>query len=137
LHKPPPPLDPSQPAGEAMSACVSDRESALQPAEVRMMLIAGGDLRAMEETAVAVYRAGHIPILSEWLSSPLASVGDPSATPDAEFTELTHPIAERLLARCDAVVRVDGHAAGADLMVALARQRGIRVYQDLTDALAG
>lgn len=109
----------------------------LQPAEVRMMLIAGGDLRAMEETAVAVYRAGHIPILSEWLASPLVSIGDPSASLDTGFTELTHPIAERLLARCDAVVRVDGHAAGADLMVARARLRGIRVFQDLTDALAG
>ena len=35
------------------------------------------------------------------------------------------------------VLRVDGLAPGADLMVALARQRGIRVYQDLQDALAG
>jgi hypothetical protein len=119
------------------TTAVSDEENVLQPSEVRMMLIAGGDLRAMEEAAVAVYRAGHIPILSEWLSSPLASIGGPSASLEAEFTELTHPIAERLLARCDAVVRVDGRAAGADLMVALARQRGIRVFQDLTDALAG
>ena len=101
-----------------------------------MMLIAGGDLRSMEETAVAVYRAGHIPILAEWLSSPLVSIGGPSEDLE-EFTELMHPVAERLLARCDAVLRVEGLAAGADLMVALARQRGIRVYQDLTDALAG
>jgi len=111
--------------------------SVLQPTEVRMMLIAGADLRTMEETAVALYRAGHIPILSEWLSSPLVSVGGPSGSLEAEFTELVHPIAERLLGRCDAVIRVDGHAAGADLVVALARQRGIRVYQSLDEALAG
>jgi hypothetical protein len=112
-------------------------EVALQPAEVRMVLIAGGDLRVMEETAVEVYRAGHIPILCEWFASPLVSIGGPPNEIEPEFTELVHPIAERLLARCDSVLRVDGLAAGADLMVALARQRGIRVYQDLQDALAG
>jgi hypothetical protein len=102
-----------------------------------MVLIAGGDLRLMEETAVEVYRAGHIPILCEWFSSPLVSIGGPSGNLEPEFTEIVHPIAERLLARCDAVLRVDGLAAGADLMVALARQRGIRVYQDLREALTG
>ena len=112
-------------------------EVVLQPAEVRMMLIAGGDLRQMEETAVQVYRAGHIPILCEWFASPLVSISGPSSPIEPEFTELMHPIAERLLARCDSVLRVDGLAVGADLMVALARQRGIRVYQDLQEALAG
>lgn len=112
-------------------------ETLLQPAEVRMVLIAGGDLHMMEETAVIVYRAGHIPILSEWFASPLVSVGGPTNQTEAEFTELVHPIAERLLARCDSVLRLDGLAAGADLIVALARQRGIRVYRDLHEALAG
>ena len=111
-------------------------DAVLQPAEVRMVLIAGGDLRLMEETAVEVYRAGHIPILCEWFASPLVSIGG-TGPADPEFTELVHPIAERLLGRCDSVLRVDGLAAGADLMVALARQRGIRVFHDLQDALAG
>ena len=119
------------------SVSASVQESILQPSEVRMVLIAGGDLRTMEETAVAVYRAGHIPILAEWLSSQLVSIGGPSGNLGAEFTELMHPVAERLLARCDAVLRVDGLAVGADFLVALARQRGIRVHQDLTEALAG
>lgn len=112
-------------------------EAVLQPAEVRMVLIAGGDLHLMEETAVHVYRAGHIPILCEWFASPLVSIGGSSSPAGPEFTDLVHPIAERLLARCDSVLRVDGLAAGADLMVALARQRGIRVYQDLQEALEG
>ena len=112
-------------------------EGTLQAAEVRMVLIAGGDLRLMEETAVEVYRAGHIPILCEWFSFPLISIGGQSQNLDSEFSEPLHPIAERLLRRCDAVLRVEGLAAGADLMVALARQRGIRVHQDLQEALAG
>ena len=111
-------------------------EAVLQPAEVRMVLIAGGDLRHMEATAVAVYRAGHIPILSEWFASPLESIAGARGA-DPEFMELVHPIVERLLARCDSVLRVDGVAAGADLIVALARQRGLRVYRDLEEALAG
>lgn len=112
-------------------------DGAPQGAEVRMVLIAGGDLRLMEEAAVEVYRAGHIPILCEWFSFPLISIAGPPGNLDSEFTELVHPIGERLLGRCDAVLRVDGLAPGADLMVALARQRGIRVHQDLQEALAG
>ena len=112
-------------------------EGAPQPAEVRMVLIAGGDLRLMEETALEVYRAGHIPILCEWFSFPLVSISGSSGDLETEVTEHVHPIAERLLGRCDAVLRVDGLAATADLIVALARQRGIRVYQDIQAALAG
>jgi len=111
-------------------------EGAVPPAEVRMVLIAGGDLRLMEETALEVYRAGHIPILCEWFSFPLVSIGGSSGDLETEVDELVHPIAERLLGRCDAVLRVEGLATTADLMVALARQRGIRVYQDLQEALA-
>jgi hypothetical protein len=112
-------------------------ETILQPSEVRMVLITGGNLRVMEETAVAVYRAGHIPMLCEWFSSPLESIGGTSGTYEANFTELLHPIAERLLNRCDAVLRLNGLAAGADLLVALARSRGVRVFTDVDDALAG
>lgn len=140
----PAPLTPASLKGESMRVTTSysdlarpQMEGVPQPVEVRMLLIAGGDLHLMEETAVAVYRAGHIPILCEWFSSPLVSIGGPSGNFETDFTELVHPIAERLLARCDAVLRVEGLAAGADLMVALARQRGIRIYSDLQEALAG
>src|SRR5258708_16669909 len=112
-------------------------EPVLQPSEVRTMLMAGADLRMMEEAAVSVYRAGHVPVLSEWFSSPLVSIGAPDGTSDAEFQELLHPIAERLLARCDAVLRLDGLAAGADLLVALARAKGLRIYRSVDEALAG
>src|SRR5207248_643149 len=74
--------------------------------------------------------------LCEWFAFPLVSIAGSNSW-EPEFTELMHPISERLLARCDSVLRVGGLAAGADLVVALARQRGIRVYQDLDDAPAG
>jgi hypothetical protein len=125
------------PSSTSSSVRGTQIETVLQPSEVRMVLITGGDLRVMEETAVSVYRAGHIPLLCEWFSSPLTSIGGQSDTVESSFTELVHPIAERLLGRCDAILRVEGLAAGADLLVAMARARGVRVYRDLDEALAG
>jgi len=112
-------------------------ETFLQPSEMRLVLITGGDLRLMEETAVVVYRAGHIPMLCEWFASPLESIGGQSGSYETAFTELVHPIAERLLNRCDSVLRLKGSSASADLLVALARSRGVRVYSTLQEALAG
>ena len=47
------------------------------------------------------------------------------------FEEIFHPIAERLLERCDACLRIGGPSEGADRMVATARRLGKTVYHDL------
>lgn len=47
--------------------------------------------------------------------------------------EIFHPVAERLLTRCDAVLRIGGPSAGADMMVAQARAQGKTVYTGLDD----
>ena len=52
---------------------------------------------------------------------------------DEAFTEVFHPIAERLLEKCDAVLRVGGASSGADMMVDMARQRGLRVFHNPAD----
>ena len=52
---------------------------------------------------------------------------------DEGFNEVFHPIAERLLARCDGVLRVGGASQGADLMVEVARRRGLRVFHALRE----
>jgi hypothetical protein len=44
-----------------------------------------------------------------------------------------HPVAERLVARCDAVLRIGGPSAGADEMVAIAERSGARIYRSLED----
>jgi molybdopterin biosynthesis enzyme len=59
---------------------------------------------------------GHVPVVGEWL---------------ALFDEIFHPTAERLLARCDAVLRVGGASHGADRMVQVARERGLAVFSSL------
>ncbi len=91
------------------------------------------NVRAMEEFALPLFRAGHIPIVGEWLALPLVALAGSRAVGDAPFDEIFHPIAERLLSHCDGVLRVGGASAGADLMVAVARERGLRVFTQLSE----
>ena len=58
---------------------------------------------------------------------------DPGRSATRPFNEIFHPIAERLLERCDAVLRVGGASQGADLMVRVAEARGLHVYRRLSD----
>ena len=62
---------------------------------------------------------------------PLVALAGSRAVGDAAFDEIFHPIAERLLERCNAVLRVGGASQGADLMVRLARERGLEIFHDL------
>ena len=91
------------------------------------------NLRAMEAVALPLFRAGHIPVVGEWLALPLVTLAGSQRVGDAAFDEIFHPIAERLLARCDAVLRVGGASQGADLMVRIARDRGLAVFSRLED----
>ena len=106
----------------------------MQPAETRMIFVVGSNVRLMEWAALSLFRAGHIPVLGQWFW-PLVP-GD-TAPPDAEFDEFGDPVAERLLGRCDAILRVDGPAPEADALVGFARLRGLRIYYSLEDAIAG
>jgi hypothetical protein len=91
------------------------------------------NVRAMEAYALPLFRAGHIPLIGEWLALPLVALAGSRRVGDAPFEEIFHPIAERLLERCDAVLRVGGPSQGADLMVKVARERGLRVFQKLAE----
>jgi hypothetical protein len=94
------------------------------------------NVAAMEQYALPLFRAGHIPIVAEWMALPLAALAGSRRAGDAPFDEIFHPIAERLLERCDAVLRVGGPSQGADEMVRIARARGLAVYHAL-DAVPG
>ena len=91
------------------------------------------NVRAMEDYALSIYRAGHLPVLGEWLALPLVKLAGSKKVGDAPFNEIFHPISERLLEKCDAVLRVGGASQGADLMVELARKHGLRVFHALED----
>ncbi len=91
------------------------------------------NVRVMEAYALPIFRAGHIPLLGEWLALPLVSLAGSQRVGDEPFNAIFHPIAERLLGHCDAVLRVGGASQGADLMVEVARQNGLQVYHRLSE----
>jgi hypothetical protein len=91
------------------------------------------NVRRMEAYALPLFRAGHVPILGEWLALPLTVLAGSQQVGDAAFNEIFHPIAERLLDHCDAVLRVGGTSQGADLMVSVARQHGLQVFNHLSE----
>lgn len=92
-----------------------------------------GNITAMEALALPLFRAGHIPVVGEWFALPLCKLAGSTRVGDAAFQEIFHPIAERLLTRCDAVLRTGGASQGADLMVSVAQKAGLAVYWQLED----
>jgi hypothetical protein len=99
----------------------------------------GGDPEAMaanlarlEAAAWPVFATGHLPVIGEWIALPvLSSAGAGPTDPLAE--QVLYPTAQRLLAHCDAVLRLPGDSAGADQDVATARDRGLPVYHTVDE----
>jgi GDP-mannose pyrophosphatase NudK len=91
------------------------------------------NVREMESYALPIFRAGHIPILGEWLALPLVRLGGSTHLGDEVFNEVFHPIAIRLLEKCDAVLRVGGPSGGADEMVRVGRSLGLAIYNTLAE----
>ena len=87
----------------------------------------------MESYALSIFRAGHIPILGEWLALPMVKLAGSKMIGDEAFYEIFHPIAVRLLEKCDAVLRVGGPSAGADEMLRVGKQLGLKLYSTLEE----
>jgi hypothetical protein len=91
------------------------------------------NLRTLESVALPLYRAGHIPLIGEWLALPLLREAGSKRPGDAIYDEILYPIANRLLSRCDGVLRLPGASTGADEDVRLAHERGLRVWYSIND----
>ena len=87
-----------------------------------------GNLRALEKHALPIWRAGHVPMIGEWVALPLMGVAGSKRVGDEVYEEIAYPVAGRLIERCDAVLRVPGASKGADEEVRLAKARGIPVF---------
>lgn len=91
-------------------------------------LLIAGNVRAMTDMALRLFRAGHLPVLGEWFALPLVELAGSKQIGDAAFDEIFHPVSRRLVAKCDACLRIGGPSKGADEMVALARSFHKQVY---------
>ena len=94
----------------------------------------GGDPRRMQanldrltKTALEVWNRGHLPVIGEWLALPLAQQAGSKQVGDTIWDSLGYPIADRLIDRCDAVLRLPGASKGADGDVDRARALGLPV----------
>jgi hypothetical protein len=91
------------------------------------------NVAAMTGVALELFRAGHLPVLGEWYALPLIEHAGSTGIGDTAFNEIFHPISRRLVVKCDGCLRIGGASAGADEMVALAKQHGKAVYMSLAE----
>jgi hypothetical protein len=91
------------------------------------------NVQKMEAYALPIFRAGHVPVLGEWLALPLGELAGSRKIGDHAFNEIFHPIAIRLLEKCDGVLRVGGPSSGADEMVRVGRSLGLTIYTTLAE----
>jgi hypothetical protein len=87
----------------------------------------------MNEAALRLFRAGHLPVTGEALALPVIETAGSTRIGDAIFNEIFHPIAERLLRRCDVCLRIGGPSEGADAMVRIARELRLTISERIED----
>lgn len=67
------------------------------------------------------------------MALPLLRLAGGQRPGDAAWQEILYPVANRLITRCDAVLRLPGSSQGADEDVRLAQTLGLAVYYHLED----
>jgi hypothetical protein len=91
------------------------------------------NLRRLEEASWPIFKAGHVPMIGEWVALPIWNTAGGKEVGDELYEEILHPTAGRLIERCDAILRLEGVSKGADNDVKLAKERGIPVYYHVED----
>src|SRR6185503_815183 len=91
------------------------------------------NLDRLNSYALALFRAGHIPLIGEWLALPLLKAAGSRNPGDALYQEISYPVAHRLLNRCDAVLRIECASTGADKDIKVAEGLGLPIYYKLED----
>jgi hypothetical protein len=87
----------------------------------------------MAQTALSVYKMGHLPVLGEWIALPLIETAGSERVGDNIFNEIFHPSAIRLISHCDAILRIGGHSQGADEMVKVGLEKGKQIFYNLCE----
>ncbi|MFI5453654.1 DUF4406 domain-containing protein [Pedobacter sp. UC225_61] len=88
------------------------------------------NVKAMTDTALELYRMGHMPVLGEWFALPLIEAAGSRQIGDDIFNEIFHPIAINLINHCDAILRIGGASTGADEMVKIGQVKEKIIFLD-------
>jgi hypothetical protein len=91
------------------------------------------NLSKLESVTLDLFRAGHLPVIGEWIALPLLYLAGSKVPGDAPYEEILYPVAERLLYKCDAILRLEGDSKGADEDVRIGRERGLQIFYHLSD----
>jgi hypothetical protein len=86
------------------------------------------NLAAMNRAALALFRAGHTPVIGVNLALPLIELAGEGA-----FDEIMMPLSLAAAERCDACLRIGGASKGADDEAESFRARGKPVYSRLEE----
>ncbi len=86
------------------------------------------NLHRLEAASYPIFQAGHIPMIGEWVALPVWHSAGGQEIGDSLYDEIFYPVANRLIDRCDAVLRLEGDSSGADNDVRLAKERGLPVF---------
>jgi len=89
------------------------------------------NLAELNRAALALFRAGHVPVIGVNLALPLIEVAGA-----AGFDEIMMPRSLRMVERCGACLRVGGASQGADEEAARFRASGRPVYGALEEVPA-
>ena len=91
------------------------------------------NVKHMTDTALEVYRRGHLPVLGEWFALPLIEAAGSRQMGDAIFNEIFHPVAVQLIDHCDAVLRIGGPSTGADEMISTGQKKQKLIFHSIDD----
>ena len=86
------------------------------------------NLRRLNEAALELFHRGHVPLVAVNMAHRLLAVADGAA-----YEEIMLPLSRALAERCDAIVRLEGDSAHADIEVERVRARGGRVYHTVDE----
>ena len=85
-------------------------------------------LAAMNRAALALFRAGHVPVIGVNMALPVIAAAEGDA-----YAEVMQPLSLALADRCDAILRLPGESAGADEELARFRAHGKPVFLRIAD----
>lgn len=88
------------------------------------------NLKTLNQAAVALHRAGHVPIIGVNMALPMIEAAGGTAS---AYEEIMAPVSLALVDRCDACLRIGGPSKGADDEVKRFEAAGRPVFRSLDE----